>query len=131
MARRVDDAYLHAIDVDDVLVIEHACRSERVVLPSAARDTTEQLGAGALDEHGRCRRVIDVRVRDQHHVDATGGLGQESLDMRICDGTGIDDGKSAAAQDVSVGSGASHVAGIVRDESTHAWCNLIELSGAE
>ena len=109
-----------------VAVAEQPVGSERGVVGfevdmvvRGRRTEGEHLGAGCLLQADRKRRVVDVGVGDEDPAQPVAGRLQQSGQMVVVVGPGVDEGQAFVAEQVGVGPRAGHEAGIGGDDPGH------------
>src|SRR6185312_12956942 len=105
-----------------IIVVQLAIGAERRILPVAmcCRAPEEEGARGGFQGYGG-GRVILVRMRDQDMTDGSGSAVEESLDVPVIRGTGIDDRASIiGGHEVGVGARAGHGAWVARRDAADA-----------
>ena len=82
VARRVQHSQREIVDADAIAVLEPAVRRKRGILSSVTgRRPAKQRCSGLRGQQLRTRRVIAVSVRDEHAVDRTARLRDDTFDV--------------------------------------------------
>ena len=132
VTRRVNRLQCATTTIDASAVLQHLCRCKGLVLVIVAAGTrTDDLSAGRLGEGLPGRRMIRMGVRAENTFDASLAGREECIDMGIDGRTGIDYGYLVAADQVAVGPGSGHGAGIRRHQALHLIAEPLGLPGLQ